>query len=86
MKVGDLIEWPSLKTEAGQRTTTTLQGIIISIKEYPSHLHQPGRKGVTSGTMLEVLFKENGIEWVSANQCRIISEIDEKLINQEKIP
>ena len=73
---GDLIEWKSLKTVGGVRTAGTLQGIIISRKEMPSHLHKPGQKGVTSGIMLEVLFKDRGMEWVSANQCRVISEID----------
>lgn len=75
-KEGDLIEWQSLKTVGGIRTTGTLQGLIISRKEMPSHLHKPGQKGVTSGIMLEVLFKGSGIEWVSANQCRVISEVD----------
>jgi len=74
-KEGDLIEWKGLKTINHPNGVGTLQGIIISCKEMPSHLHQPGRKGVISGTMLEVLFKGNGIEWVSAKQCRIISEV-----------
>ncbi len=66
-KVGDLVEWTVGKTNE------SVQGIVISYKEMPSHLHYPGKKGVTSGIMLEVLF-ESTPTWVSENQCRVISE------------
>jgi len=66
-KEGDLIEWQT------GRPAETFRGIIISCREMTSHLHHPGKKGVTSGTMLEVLFEGAPI-WISANQCRIISE------------
>jgi hypothetical protein len=76
-KEGDLVEWQSPHADLKRAgPPETLHGIIISCKEEPSHLHQPGRKGVGMGTMLEVLFKGSGIEWVSGNQCRVISKID----------
>lgn len=76
-KEGDLIEWQPRRVERTSREINTRQGIIISHKEMTSHLHNPGRKGVTSGIMLEVLFEGSEIEWVSANQCHIVSETDE---------